>query len=357
MANTYAVIMAGGSGTRFWPFSRSNRPKQFLDVLGVGKSLLQMTFQRFQDITDTGNILIVANQKYKDQILEQLPELDDSQLLLEPFQRNTAPCIAYACYKIAKKDPDARIVISPSDHIVLHNDVYTEIINKALRAAESDERLITIGVEPNRPETGYGYIQYVVDDLSEVKRVKTFTEKPEKDLAQSFIESGEFVWNAGIFVWSAKAIINAFEAHLPEMAEVFSGLMESYYTKDEQRKVDDGYSQCRNISIDFGIMEKARNVFVILGDFGWSDLGSWQSLYEISEKDVNNNVVHANAILYDSSGCTIKGPKEKLIVVSGIDDCLITDFGNAILICNKQRGTELKRIVHDIQTTKGNKFT
>lgn len=357
MSNTYAVIMAGGSGTRFWPFSRSEKPKQFLDVLGVGQSLLQMTYDRFKEITDADKILVVSNRKYKEMILEQLPELSEDQVLLEPFQRNTAPCIAYASYKIAKKDPEARIVVSPSDHIVFKGEVFTSIINKALEAAVDDDKLVTVGVQPNRPETGYGYIQFIEDDQSEIKKVKTFTEKPARELAQSFIDSGEFVWNAGIFVWSAKAIIQAFDSYLPEMAEVFAGLNPVYYTAREQSLLDEGYAQCKNISIDYGIMEKARNVYVIMGDFGWSDLGSWQSLYEISEKDEDRNVVQANAILYDSHGCTISGPKDKLIVVSGIDNCLISDHGNAILICNKERGTELKRIVHDIQTSRSNKFT
>ena len=356
MSNIYAVIMAGGSGTRFWPFSRSDKPKQFLDVLGTGQSLLQMTFDRFKKIADVDKILVVANQKYKEMILEQLPELNDDQILLEPFQRNTAPCIAYACYKIAQRDPEASIVVSPSDHIVFKGDVFTSIIAKAIYSAQEDEKLVTVGVKPNRPETGYGYIQYLENRESDIKRVKTFTEKPEKAIAQSFIDSGEFVWNAGIFVWSAKAIMSAFKKHLPEMDEVFSGLSPYYFTDEEQAHVDDGYAQCKNISIDYGIMESAKNVFVIMGDFGWSDLGSWQSLYEISEKDENQNMVNANAIVYDSKGCTISGPKEKLIVVSGLDNCLITDFGNAILICNKKRGTELKRIVHDIRTSKNPKF-
>jgi mannose-1-phosphate guanylyltransferase len=357
MPNTYAVIMAGGSGTRFWPFSRSEKPKQFLDVLGVGQSLLQMTYERFKDITDADKILIVSNSKYKEMILEQLPELNDDQVLLEPFQRNTAPCIAYACYKIAKKDPEARIVVSPSDHIVFKGQVFTDIINKALDSAQEDDKLVTVGVKPSRPETGYGYIQFIENNASEIKEVKTFTEKPEKALAQTFIDSGEFVWNAGIFVWSVSSILKAFNSYLPEMDEVFTGLNAVYFTAEEQSRVDEGYAQCKNISIDYGIMEKAKNVYVIMGDFGWSDLGSWQSLYEISEKDDNDNMVSANAILYDSHGCTISGPKDKLIVVSGLDNCLISDHGNAILICNKERGTELKRIVHDIQTSKSNKFT
>ena len=356
MSNTYVVIMAGGSGTRFWPFSRVEKPKQFLDVLGIGQSLLQMTFDRFKEITGASNIYIVTNDKYKSLVVEQLPEMKEEQILLEPFQRNTAPCIAYACYKIGQENPEANIVVSPSDHLVFKQDVFTKIVSQALEISSSDDNLVTIGVTPNRPETGYGYIQYVEEEGSEIKKVKTFTEKPAKELAMKFIESGDFVWNAGIFVWTAKAIKNAFTNYLPEMDEIFAGIAKHFYTEQEQAAVDDAYAQCKNISIDYGIMEKAGNVYVVLGDFGWSDLGSWRSLYEVSDRDENNNMVKANALLYDTKNCTIKGPKKKLIVVSGIDNCLITQHGNAILICNKESNTELKTIVHDIQTSKLNKF-
>lgn len=356
MSNTYVVIMAGGSGTRFWPFSRVEKPKQFLDVLGIGQSLLQMTFDRFKEITDVSNIYIVTNEKYKDLVTGQLPEMQEDQILLEPFQRNTAPCIAYACYKIGQKNPDANIVVSPSDHIVFKENVFTNIINQALQLSAGNNNLVTIGVKPNRPETGYGYIQYVEDQHSEIKRVKTFTEKPAKELAMKFIESGDFVWNAGIFVWSVNAIKKAFAEFLPEMDESFNSITKDFYTAKEQVSVDAAYAQCKNISIDYGIMEKAENVYVVLGDFGWSDLGSWGSLNEISDKDENNNMVKANAILYDTKNCTISGPKKKLIVVSGIDNCLITLHGNAILICDKESDTELKTIIHDIQTSKLNKF-
>lgn len=356
MSNTYVVIMAGGSGTRFWPFSRVEKPKQFLDVLGIGQSLLQMTFDRFKEIAGASNIYIVTNDKYKSLVVEQLPEMKEEQILLEPFQRNTAPCIAYACYKIGQENPEANIVVSPSDHLVFKQDVFTKIVNQALEISSNDDNLVTIGVTPNRPETGYGYIQYVEDQDSEIKKVKTFTEKPAKELAMKFIESGDFVWNAGIFVWTAKAIKNAFANYLPEMDETFAGIAKDFYTDREQAAVDDAYAQCKNISIDYGIMEKAENVYVVLGDFGWSDLGSWSSLYEVSDKDENNNMVKANALLYDTKNCTINGPKKKLIVVSGIDNCLISQHGNAILICNKDSNTELKTIVHDIQTSKLNKF-
>jgi mannose-1-phosphate guanylyltransferase len=356
MLNTNVVIMAGGSGTRFWPFSRVEKPKQFLDVLGVGQTLLQMTFDRFKEITDVANIYVVTNSKYKSLVTDQLPEMKEDQILLEPFQRNTAACIAYSCYKIGQNNPDANIVVSPSDHIVFKESVFTKVIKQALQLSSTANNLVTIGVKPNRPETGYGYIQYVEDRQSKIKRVKTFTEKPAKELAMKFIESGDFVWNAGIFVWSAAAIKSAFAKFLPEMDETFNSIAEDFYTENEQSSVDAAYAQCKNISIDYGIMEKAKNVNVVLGDFGWSDLGSWRSLYEVIDKDENNNMVKANAMLYDTKNCTISGPKKKLIVASGIDNCLITVHGNAILICNKESNTELKTIVRDIQTSKLSKF-
>ena len=312
MSNTYVVIMAGGSGTRFWPFSRAAKPKQFLDVLGLGKTLLQMTFERFRNITDPDKIFIVSNSRYKSIIAKQIPELNKDQILLEPFQRNTAPCIAYASYKIGKIDPNATIVVSPADHVVFKDDIFNQLINTAIDASNSSDKILTVGVEPNRPETGYGYIQYVQDDGSEVKKVKTFTEKPELEIAKSFIESGEFVWNAGIFVFSVSAIKNAFGEYLPDMAESFDQIEELLLSPEEQKAVDECYAQCKNISIDYGIMEKAKNVFVVLGDFGWSDLGSWETLYESSEKDEANNVIRGNAMVYGSTNSTIIGRKKKV---------------------------------------------
>lgn len=356
MRDIYVVIMAGGSGTRFWPFSREEKPKQFLDVLGTGQSLLQMTFERYKEITPVAKIYLASNTKYKKMIQEQLPEVDKSQLLLEPFQRNTAPCIAYACHKIAKKNADATIIVSPSDHVIFKEIAFIKLINLAIKAAEGGDKLVTVGVKPTRPETGYGYIQYIETTDSGVKKVKTFTEKPVKELAEKFVESGDFVWNAGIFIWSAKAIIKEFKRHLPEMAEIFSDITSEYYTKNEQAAVDKAYSLCKNISIDYGIMEKSDNVYVMPGEFGWSDLGSWRSLDEVSEKDTNNNMVKANAIIYNSKNCTISGPDDKLIVVSGLDNCLITAHGNAILVSSKDSETELKSIVHDIKVSKKNHF-
>jgi len=356
MTNTYVVIMAGGTGTRFWPFSREAKPKQFLDVLGMGQSLLQMTFERFKEIAPIAQIYIASNSKYKQMILEQLPEVAEEQLLLEPFQRNTAPCIAYACYKIAQINADANVIVSPSDHVVFKETAFIKLINLAIETAKDGQKLVTVGVKPTRAETGYGYIQYIEVEDSEVKKVKTFTEKPVQELAEKFVESGDFVWNAGIFIWSIKAIINEFKTYLPEMDEIFSDIAQDYYTKNEQAAIDNAYALCKNISIDYGIMEKSNNVYVIPGEFGWSDLGSWRSLAEVSEKDENNNMVKANALIYNSKNCSINGSDDKLIVVSGLDNCLITDHGNAILISKKDDETELKAIVHDIKVSKNNHF-
>lgn len=351
----YAVIMAGGIGSRFWPYSRNAKPKQFLDVMGTGKSLLQLTYDRFKNICPEENILIVANERYDDLVREQLEGIKDDQILLEPLRRNTAPCIAYACYKIAKKDPDATVVVSPSDHAIFNESKFFSVINTAMEAAGNSDILITLGIKPSRPETGYGYIQFI-KSKDDVKKVKTFTEKPEYDLAKKFVESGEFVWNAGIFIWNVKAIKKAFEKQLPEISESFDEISDKYYSDAEQSAVDNAYSQCKNISIDYGILEKVNNVHVVLADFDWSDLGSWNSLYEISDKDSNQNVVNGNAILYDSENCIIKGPMDKVIVVEGLKDYLVADHGNALLICNKNHEKRFREFFNDVKNKKGDEF-
>jgi len=356
MKNTYVLIMAGGSGTRFWPFSRNEKPKQFLDVLGTGQSLLQMTFDRFANIVDRKNIWIASSQQYKSLIHEQLPGIDDDQLLLEPFQRNTAPCIAYASHKIAMSHPEATMIVSPSDHAIFKEKEYFKVIKRAVKVASSDERLVTIGVKPNRPETGYGYIQYLEGRERFVKKVKTFTEKPELGLAKKFLESGDFVWNAGIFIWSVGSILGALQKHLPEIDEMFMTARKSYFTDKEEKDVEKAYSQCRNLSIDFGIMEKAKNVSVILGNFGWSDLGSWDVLPDLHKRDKDGNVILGNAVLYNSSNCIVKGDKEKLIVLNGLEDCLVADVDNALLISKAYADRSLKSIVNDLKSGKTKKY-
>jgi len=352
----YVIIMAGGVGTRFWPYSRNTYPKQFLDVLQVGKSLLQLTYERFLNICDKENIYIVSNKKYEALIKGQLPDLTDHQILLEPNMRNTAPCIAYASYKIASKNPNAKLVVSPSDHAIFNDFVFVDTINNSIENAENDNCLITIGIEPNRPETGYGYIQYIDSDNGSIKKVKTFTEKPQLELAQKFLESGDFVWNAGIFIWSVKSIIAAFEKHMPELSDIFSEISEFYYTDKENEKIEHAYAITKSISIDYGVMEKADNVFVVPGKFGWSDLGSWNSLHEIREKNSDDNVIDAKALLYDTKNSFIKASKNKLVVVQGLKDYLVADCDNVLLICKKDLEKQFRSFVNDVKNEAGEEF-
>lgn len=311
MGQNYVVIMAGGIGSRFWPYSRANKPKQFLDVLGTGRSLIQMTYDRFLNICPSSNIYVITNKSYYDLVKEQLPELTDDQILLEPIGRNTAAAVAYPAFKIKQRDPKGVMIVAPSDHVVFKEKVFEENLGTAIKAAKGSEKLITLGIVPSRPETGYGYIQYHSSPLKKVKKVKTFTEKPELELAQKFIDSGDFVWNAGIFIWSIEAITNAFNKYLEDIAVIFAEGADKYYTPEEQAFIDKAYTQCKSVSIDYGIMEKADDVHMVKGKFDWSDLGSWDSLHEIKEKDKNGNVIDGNALLYDSSNCYVKGPKKR----------------------------------------------
>jgi len=352
----YVVIMAGGIGTRFWPYSRNHHPKQFLDVLGVGSSLLQLTYHRFLNVCPKENVYIVTSENYYDTIKEQLPDLQDYQILLEPSRKNTAPCIAYASYKIVKNDPEATIVVTPSDHAILKEKIFVEAILKSLNYAKDKDILITLGIKPNRPETGYGYIQYHINNGSEFKKVKTFTEKPQLDLAKKFLESGEFVWNAGIFVWNVNTIITAFEKFLPEIAETFEGIRKDFFTKKEKSSIHMAYSQFKMISIDYGIMEKADNVYVILDDYGWSDLGSWSSLHEVKKKDKNNNVIEANVLMYDTTNSLILADKNKLVVTQGLDGFLVADTGDVLLICRKDLESEFRSMIKDVRFKKGEKY-
>lgn len=354
--NWYVVIMAGGIGSRFWPYSRNSYPKQFLDVLNTGQSLLQMTVQRFKTLCPAENIYVVTNKDYEELVKEQLPELQSEQILSEPIKRNTAPCVAYAAYKIREKNPDASMVVAPSDHAIFHETEFVAAIQKALTAAEQGEKLITLGIKPNRPETGYGYIQYIENAGEELKKVKTFTEKPQLELAQKFLESGDFVWNAGIFIWRVDSIIQAFEEFLAEQAEIFEEGKGKYFTPQEEPFIRKAYSQCKNISIDYGIMEKANNVYVMLADFGWSDLGSWNSLHEIRDKDANNNAIDANALVFDTKESIIKGDHDKLIVVQGLEGYLVAQCEDVTLICKKDDEQRFREYVSEVKSKKGEKF-
>lgn len=348
--------MAGGVGTRFWPFSRTSKPKQFLDILGCGKSLLQLTHERFLEIIPAENIYIVSNQRYKELIKEQIQGISEDQMLLEPFQRNTAPCVAYASYKIASKNPDANIVVTPSDHAIFNDAKFLDTVKTALEVSESGNKLVTIGIHPHKPETGYGYIQFVDEDAGDVKKVKTFTEKPELELAQKFLDSGDFVWNAGLFVWKASSIIDAFEKYEADIASTFSEMHRAYYTSSENDQISEAYAQCKNISIDYAILEKANNVWVVLGNFGWSDLGAWDSIYDLREKNEDKNVLEGNVTTYNVNNCVINGPKDKLIVVEGLQDYLVADNGNALLICKRGNEQQMRTIVKDVKRLKGEKY-
>lgn len=346
--NLYVVLMAGGVGVRFWPYSRNSRPKQFLDVLGTGKTLLQSTLERFLPICPVENIYVVTHEEHTELVKQQLPQLSNDQILGEPMRKNTAACIAYACTKINLKNKDAVIVVSPSDHLILKEQEFLDIIKKAADQAKAQDKLITLGITPTRPETGYGYIQYHTEK-SFAKKVKTFTEKPELSLAKKFLESGDFVWNSGIFIWGVQAILKAFQTHLSEMSEVFEEIKSRLGTPEEKEAIHSAYVQCKNISIDYGIMEKADNVYVCLGNFSWSDLGSWASIHEISDKDSNNNVINAKALTYDVRNCIIKGSDDKLIVVQGLNGYLIGEFGNVIIVCEKDKEEQFRRFVNDVK--------
>jgi len=349
----YCVIMAGGIGSRFWPLSTADWPKQFIDILGVGKTLLQLTFERFNRIIPTENIFIVTSEKYKGLVMGQLPQLSESQVLLEPLRRNTAPCIAYATYKILNICPTAKIVVSPSDHLILKEDLFLNEIDKGLQFAGEKEVLLTLGIQPSRPETGYGYIQVNekmdFNHFDNLYKVKTFTEKPDRAMAQVFVDTGEFYWNSGIFVWSAHAILNAFEKYLPDVNTLFENGKKLIGTADECFFINKIYSECPNISIDYGIMEKAANVYVLTADFGWSDLGTWGSLYENHPLDKNGNAITgAKIFLYDTEGCIVNLPADKIAVIQGLKDYIVVESQNTLLVCKKDDEQQIRQFVADV---------
>ncbi len=359
--NHYCVIMAGGIGSRFWPLSKISKPKQFLDILGTGRSLLQATYDRFREVILTENIIIVTNAIYRDFVLEQLPELTASQILLEPMRKNTAPCIAYANYKIKLMNPDAVIVVSPADHLILKQDVFLNEITKALEIAGSENVLLTLGIEPNRPETGYGYIQantrQVPGKPDNLRKVKTFTEKPDIDLARVFFESGEFYWNSGIFIWSLDTIIRSFKQFLPDVDSLFASGMDIYGTDKEEDFITEIYSTCKNISVDYGIMEKAEDVYVFFSDFGWSDLGSWGSLYEHSSKDNSGNMVSGNNVFaYDVKDSIVNFPDGKIVVLQGLEGYVVVESANILLVCRKEDEQRIKQFVNDVKIKKGEEY-
>lgn len=353
--NNYCVIMSGGVGSRFWPYSRKNLPKQFLDFFGTGHSLLQQTFERFNKVVPTENILIVTNELYANLVQEQLPQLHPSQILLEPSRRNTAPCIAWASYHIRAINPNANIVVAPSDHLILKEGEFQTAIRNGLQFVANNDKLLTLGVRPNRPETGYGYIQIAEQEGENLYKVKTFTEKPGLELAKVFVASGEFYWNSGLFIWNVNTIINALEKHLPDMMSKLAS--DTYGTPQEITFINEHFPTCTNVSIDFGVMEKADNVYVSLGDFGWSDLGTWGSLYDLSPKDENGNVtLKCYTQLYNSSDNIVVMPNGKLAVVAGLKGFLIAESDNVLLICPKDEESAIRNYVTDTQIEHGDDF-
>ena len=386
-SNNYCVIMAGGVGSRFWPFSRNQKPKQFLDFFGTGRSLLQMTIDRFRPLVPIENILIVTNVLYRDQVLEQIPDLTPEQVLCEPARRNTAPCIAYAAARIKAMERDryavrsqtatlsdrpagcettskARIVVAPSDHLILQEETFRQTIQQGFDFIDNHDALLTLGMKPTRPETGYGYIQMGDEAKGDEARgkgickVKAFTEKPNLELAKVFLQSGDFLWNSGIFIWSLDSILNAFQEFLPEMANKFAEGKKLMGTPEEDAFIQQMFPTCPSISIDYGVMEKAKNVHVIPSDFGWSDLGTWGSLYDLSDKDENENVsLHSDAIYYDSHGNIVTLPKGHLAVVQGLQDCIVAESNGVLLICKRDAEQQIRQFFMDADVKYEGKFS
>ena len=358
MKDNYCVIMGGGIGSRFWPFSRESYPKQFLDFFGTGRSLLQMTFDRFVKIIPIENIYIVTNERYASLVKEQLPELSDKQILLEPARRNTAPCIAYATYHINACNPNANIVVAPSDHLILKEDQFLQDIQRGLDFVKNNNALVTLGIKPSRPETGYGYIQSSDVMLGDFTKVKTFTEKPNLELAKVFMDSGEFFWNSGLFMWNVKTILEALNQFLPDISLRFDLGKEKFNTPEERDFITEHFPYCQNISIDYGIMEKADNVYMLCVDFGWADLGTWGSLFDLASKDEHNNaLLKSEALLYESSGNVISLENTKrLAVIQGLHDYIVAESGNVLLICKKEDEQRIKQFVADAQMKYGKEY-
>ncbi len=352
--------MAGGVGSRLWPMSRSGNPKQFHDLMGTGKTLLRETFNRFAGICPSENIFIVTSAEYENIVIEQIPEINTNRVLAEPDRRNTGPCVTYASYKINEINPNAIVAVAAADHLIIDENNFRETILLGMQQAEKKDCLITLGIKPSRPDTGYGYIQFtdeteVID--SKIKKVKTFTEKPDIDIAKQFLESGDFYWNSGIFIWSIKSVMKGIEKYMPHTNGLFAEGKGFYNTPKERAFIKTIYQQCKNISIDYGLMEKAKNVLVILSDFGWSDLGTWGSLYtHISKDDQQNAVVGKNVRFYRSAGNMVNVSDEKLVVIQGLENYIVVESNGVLLICKKDDEQKIKNFVNDIKLEKGDKF-
>ncbi len=359
--DTYCVIMAGGLGSRFWPVSRADYPKQFIDILGTGETLLQITYERFLQLVPEENILVVTNERYRTLVEQQLPDLYGSQILAEPSRRNTAPCLAYACHKIKEINPGAQVVVAPSDHIITNENEFFATMQEALDASSDNPWILTLGIKPARPETEYGYIQY--DEVKgstprkNIIKVKTFTEKPDQEMAAQFIESGDFLWNSGIFVGALKTWLDAFEKYLPEVNSTFRAGAGKYNTPAEPSFIRSAYTVCKNISIDYGIMEKADNTYVYICSFGWSDLGTWDALYSSIPKDHNHSIVQGNRVkMYNSKGCLVKVPDDKLTILHGLEDFIVAEDNNTLLICKRSEEEMIRKFINDLRVDYGERY-
>lgn len=349
-SSNYVAIMAGGIGSRFWPASRQSMPKQFLDILGTGKSLIRMTFERFLKLVPKENIFIVTNKMYKDLVLEHLPELTENQVLCEPSRNNTAPCVAYTAFKLHNLNPEGSMVVAPSDHIILNEDRFMEIVGKGLDFAANNDALLTLGIEPTSPHTGYGYIQFVPERVNEdlkttIHPVVRFTEKPPLEKAREFLESGDYLWNGGIFIWKTANILNAFQQYATEIYDILGKGEAHYNTPNEQLFIDEFYPTTPDISVDYAIMEKADNIYTIPSAFGWSDLGSWGALYDETDKNTDGNVVNTQkCIIQDTTNCLVRAPKDKLVIIKGLEDYMVIDEADVLVIYPKSKEQEIKKI-------------
>ncbi len=355
--HTYVAIMAGGVGSRFWPASREDTPKQFLDITNCGSSLLRLTFERFLKIAPAERIFIVTNERYAAQVKQQLPEISETQILQEPSRNNTGPCVAYTAFKLLALDPKANFVMAPSDALIHNETLFVVNVQKALAYTAEQDALLTLGIAPNSPHTGYGYIQLDTTGNEGIYPVKRFTEKPDAPTAAAFLESGDYLWNAGIFIWRAQVILAAYQAHAPAVYALLAQGLSCYNTPKEQAFINEFYPQTPNISVDYAIMEKADNIFVLPAQFGWSDLGAWDALYQESAKTAAGNVVNTEtAILVDTHNTLVRVPKEKLVLVGGVNDLLIIDEGDVLMIYPKAREQEVKALRSKVEQQFGNRY-
>ncbi|HEX8278344.1 MAG TPA: mannose-1-phosphate guanylyltransferase [Segetibacter sp.] len=356
--NHYVAIMAGGIGSRFWPKSRVNFPKQFIDILNIGKTLIQFTFERFEQFVPKENIYVVTTIEYAGIVKEQLAGISEANIVAEPCRKNTAPSIAYISFKIMQNNPEATIIIAPSDHLILDNISFQDTCKKAIEFVENKNALVTLGIKPTYPNTGYGYVQHEAEAVQDnVYKVKTFTEKPNLELAKTFLLSGDFLWNAGIFIWKVSTIIENFEIHESEIYELFATDKEKLNTSEEKDAIERIYPLCSSISIDYAIMEKADNVYVIPSSFGWSDLGTWTSTYDNLEKDYLGNAIAGDKVMViDSTQCMIAAPHEKLLVLQGLNDFIVIDTTDVLLICKKEKEQEIKEYLAEVKRNIGDKY-